>query len=166
MRVSPCAYAGNSLEEVKELSRKVTIVTHNHESGLKGAEAVTVCLFMALNKASKDEIKNHIQNNYYNLDFTLDGIRKNYKFEINCEKCVPEAIVAFLESYDFEDAIRNAISIGGDSDTIGAITGSIAESFYGIPDNLRITASNYLDIFLLNTIYEFEENFPPPRSKK
>ena len=137
MRVSPCAYASDNLEEVLALSDSVTKVTHNHEEGIKGARATTEAIFLARTGVGKKEIGNALEK-YYDLNFTLNDIREDYEFDVSCQGSVPQAIKAFLESNDFEDAIRNAISIGGDSDTIAAITGSIAEAYYGVPDNIRV----------------------------
>ena len=145
MRVSACGWIGKDLDEVKRLSRIVTEVSHNHPEGIKGAEATAVAIFLARTTADIDEIRDVIMANYYNVDFTLDEIRPNYFFDVSCQDSVPQALVAFFESTDFEDAIRNAISIGGDSDTIAARTGSIAEAYYGIPDNIKDTALSYLD---------------------
>lgn len=145
MRVSPVVDFANSLEEVKELAYKVTCVTHDHPEGLKGAEATAVAIWLAKKGKSIQEIGEYINNNYYKLDFTLDEIRSTYKFNETCQDTVPQAIVAFLESTSFEDAIRNAISIGGDSDTLAAITGSIAEAYYGIPEEIKRKAMTYLD---------------------
>lgn len=145
MRVSACAYYAKSLEEAKELSKKVTAVTHNHPEGIKGAEATTVAIYMALMGKSKEDIKRVIERDYYDLSFTLDEIRKDYLFDETCQNTVPQAIVAFLESENFEDAIRNAVSIGGDSDTIAAITGSIAEAFYGVPKWMEREADKYIE---------------------
>lgn len=159
MRVSGCAYAGKSLEEVKALSKAVTEVTHNHPEGLKGAEATAVAIFLAKNKYSIDEIRSYINENYYKLDFTIDEIRDDYTFDVTCQGSVPQAIEAFLESTSFEDAIRTAISIGGDSDTIAAITGSIAGAYYGIPESIRQQALSYLGKMSLDIIEGFEEAF-------
>lgn len=137
MRIAACGWAGNSPEEVKKLSYAVTAVTHDHPEGIKGAEATACAIFLARTGSSKDEIRSFIEDNYYRLDFTLDDIRPTYEFNETCQETVPQAIEAFLESGSFEDAIRNAISVGGDSDTLAAITGSIAEAFYGIPQDLR-----------------------------
>ena len=137
MRVSACGWAGKTLEEVKALSRAVTIVTHNHPEGVKGAEATACAIFLAHNGHSKEQIRTFIENNYYTLDFTIDEIRPTYEFNETCQHTVPQAIEAFLESASFEDAIRNAISVGGDSDTLAAITGSIAKAYYGITKELR-----------------------------
>ena len=100
---------------------------------------------MAHERRSKDEIRRVISRDYYPLDFTLDEIRPKYQFDVTCQGTVPQAMMAFLEATDFEDAIRNAISIGGDSDTLAAITGSIAEAYYGIPQDIRSQAMQYLD---------------------
>lgn len=159
MRVSACAHAAVSLEEAITLSKAVTEVTHNHPEGIKGAEATTVAVFMALHGSSILEIRDHINANYYPMNFTLDGIRKDYFFDVSCQGSVPQALMAFFESESFEDAIRNAISIGGDSDTIAAITGSIAEAYYGIPANIREHALIYLDEYQLSILNEFEAKY-------
>jgi type I restriction enzyme M protein len=142
MRVSACGWAGKTLEEVKALSHAVTVVTHNHPEGVKGAEATACAIFLARTGHSKEEIRSFIEENYYTLDFTIDEIRPTYEFNETCQGTVPQAIEAFLESTSFEDAIRIAISVGGDSDTLAAITGSIAEAFYGIPEELKRQAIN------------------------
>ena len=161
MRVSACAWAGKTLEEVKLLSKKVTEISHNHEEGLKGAEATTISIFMALQGKTISEIREYINDNYYDLDFTLDEIRNDYKFDETCQGTVPQAITAFLESTSFEDAIRKAISIGGDSDTIAAITGSIAEAYYGVPEDIREKALTYLDDQLKQILLDFEKIYFP-----
>lgn len=160
MRVSACGFAANSIDEVKQLSRAVTEVTHNHPEGIKGAEAVAVAVFMAKSGKSMKDIREYITANYYDISFTLDEIREEYRFDVSCQGSVPQAFEAFFESINFEDAIRNAISIGGDSDTIAAIAGSIAEAYYGIPDNLKEAASDYLDEALLRVINIFESTYP------
>ena len=154
MRVSACGNLGKTLDEVKFLSKAVTEVSHNHPEGIKGAEATAVCIFLALNGKSKEEIRDYVCKNYYKLDFTIDQIRPTYQFNETCQDTVPQAIEAFLESTSFEDAIRIAISVGGDSDTLAAITGSIAEAFYGIPSALKVKAKSYLDQTLLETLDE------------
>ena len=161
MRVSACGFAARSLEEAKELSRAVTEVTHNHPEGISGAEATAVAIYMAREGKSIPEIREHIEKNYYRLGFTLDSIRDTYKFNEICRDTVPQAIEAFLESTSFEDAIRNAISIGGDSDTLAAITGGIAEAYYGIPEDLRTGAMRFLDSRLTKLLLEFEDKYPP-----
>ena len=168
MRVSAAGFAARSIEEAKELSAKVTRVTHDHPDGMKGAEATAVMVRMALEGKSKSEMKEAFTANYYPINFTIDGIRPTYEWGALCSNTVPQAMEAFFESTGYEDAIRNAISIGGDSDTIGAITGAVAEAFYGVPDELVKKALNYLDFRLSSILYAFEEVFPPmnrPKSK-
>lgn len=149
MRVSLCAYFANSIEMVKDLSYKVTSVSHNHEEGIKGAEATSVATYMALSGKNKTDIAEYINKNYYKIDFTLDKIRRRYAFNESCQGTVPYALQAFFESENFEDALRNAISIGGDSDTIGAITGAVAGAYYGIDEKTENIALKYIDDTLL-----------------
>ena len=161
MRVSAVAWAARDLETCIAMSEAVTAVTHNHPEGIKGAEAIAVATYLALHGATKEEIRAQIRQRYYPLDFTLDEIREDYAFNETCQETIPQAIEAFLESTDFEDAIRNAISIGGDSDTLAACTGAIAEAYYGIPESLRTRAKRYLDRRLLSVLESFEQAFPP-----
>ena len=160
MRVSACGFAAKTIEEAIVLSNYVTKVTHNHPEGIKGAEATAVAIFLAKTGKNILEIREYIDKNYYTMNFTLDSIRETYKFNETCQDTVPQAIEAFLESESFEDAIRNAISIGGDSDTLAAITGSIAEAYYGIPADIRNHALTFLDKKLLNILVEFENKYP------
>ncbi len=155
MRISPVGFFAGTEYELRELSEKVTAVTHNHKEGIKGAEAVALSIFMAKQGASKEEIRNEINENYYGLDFTIDEIRDTYKFNETCQGTVPQAIVAFFESSSFEDAIRTAISVGGDSDTLAAITGSIAEAYYGVPEEIEKKVLTYLDDELRLIYYEW-----------
>lgn len=135
MRVSAVGWLYDSLENTRTVAKATANVTHNHPEGIKGAEATASAIFMARNGSSKEEIKKYIENEFhYDLNRTLDEIRSSYHMDETCQKTVPEAIIAFLEAKDFEDAIRNAVSLGGDTDTLGAITGSIAEAYYGIPE--------------------------------
>lgn len=167
MRVSPVAYVAENIDQLKALSRAVTEVTHNHSSGIKGAEAISVAIFMALYGASKQEIKRVIDQKYYNLDFyQLDEIRDGYSFDVTCDGTVPYAIEAFMEADGFEDTIRNAISIGGDSDTLAAIAGSIAEAYYGIPENIRSEAIQYLDNVQIDILDRFEVKYGIIREKE
>lgn len=159
MRVSPCGFAASSLEQAIAFSRQVTEVTHNHPEGMKAAEAVAVAIYMARTGKSMLEIRDYIESNYYRINFTLDAIRPTYTFDVSCQGSVPQAFEAFFESTGFEDAIRNAISIGGDSDTIAAITGGIAEAYYGIPTDLRIHALTFLDELQLSVLNAFEAKF-------
>ena len=160
MRVSACGLVAKSLEEAKKLSGMVTGVTHNHPEGLKGAEATAVTIYLAKKGKSILEIRDYIDKNYYKMNFTLNSIRESYEFNETCQDTVPQAIMAFIESNSFEDAIRNAISIGGDSDTLAAITGSIAEAYYGIPTEIRKHAITFLDETLLKILIDFENKYP------
>lgn len=157
MRISPVGFITKTDYEARDLSQIVTSTTHNHTEGIKGAEATSVAIFMAKRGFSKEEIRHKINKNYYNLDFTIDEIRDTYKFNETCQETVPQAIVAFLESTSFEDAIRTAVSVGGDSDTLAAITGSIAEAYYGVPENIKEKALTYLDAELLSIYDEWCE---------
>ncbi|MBQ3574872.1 MAG: ADP-ribosylglycohydrolase family protein [Clostridia bacterium] len=159
MRVSACAFAAKSIEEAKMLSRAVTEVTHGHPEGIKGAEATAVAAYMARMGEDKRCIEAVIDAEYYPMNFTLDGIRDSYYFNETCRMTVPQALKAFFESESFEDAMRCAISIGGDSDTIAAITGGIAQAYYGIPDDIACRADEYLDERLLGILTEFERRF-------
>lgn len=138
MRVSAAGWLYETLERTREVAKATADVTHNHPEGIKGAEATASCIYMARHGASKEEIKAYVEKEFaYNLDRTLDEIRPTYHHVESCQESVPQAIIAFLESTDFEDAIRGVISIGGDTDTLAAITGSIAEAFYGVPMELQ-----------------------------
>lgn len=159
MRVSSCGFVAKSLEESVSLSKAITQVSHNHPEGMKGAEAVAVAIYLAKIGNSKDEIRDYICKNYYDINFTLNEIRDSYTFDVSCQGSVPEALEAFFEAVDFEDAIRNAVSIGGDSDTIAAITGGIAEAYYGIPEKIYYNALVYLDDYQIRVLREFEKYF-------
>jgi len=165
MRVSACGWAGTSIEEVVALSKIVTAITHNHPEGIKGAEATAVAIYLARTGKNILEIRDYINQNYYPINFRLDDIRDSYSFDETCQGTVPQAMEAFFESVSFEDAIRNAISIGGDSDTIAAITGSIAEAYYGIPTETRKHVITYLDETLLEVLVEFENRYAPKMEK-
>lgn len=143
MRVSPVAFVANSIEECKTFSKAVTEVTHNHPEGMKGAECEAVCVFMAKNGASKKEIQEHVQKNYYDLNFDINEARDAYQFDVSCQGSLPQSIKCFLESTDFEDCIRNCVSFCGDTDTMGAMAGAIAEAFYKLPDSTHKTAERY-----------------------
>lgn len=132
MRVSPVAWLFDTEEMVLNHAKLTAEVTHNHPEGVKGAQSVALAIFLARTNSSKEEIKQRIESEFgYDLDRTIDGIRETYEFSSKAEDTVPESIIAFLESTDYEDCIRRGISIGGDSDTIAAIAGSIAEAYYG-----------------------------------
>ncbi len=157
MRVSACGYFADSVEDAKQRALAVTKITHDHPEGLKGAEATAVAIRLAREGKSKEEIKAYIEAHYYKIDFTLEELRKTYEWDGSCQGTVPQAMAAFFESTDFEDAIRNAISIGGDSDTIGAITGSIAEAYYGVPEELRMQAIDVLERELTRLLLTLEK---------
>lgn len=130
MRVSPVAYVSNSLEETIKLSDFVTSITHNHEEGLKGARCIATSIYLLLHGATKNEVKEYVEKNYYQLNFAYQDLVQNYKFEISCQKSVPQAIYIFLISKNYIDALRNAISIGGDSDTISDMVLVLSEAYY------------------------------------
>ncbi len=166
MRVSACGYAARTLAEAELLAEIVTAVTHNHREGIRGAKATSAAVFMARSGYSRDEIKIYIDKKYYPLDFSLSRVRQDYRFDISCKGTVPYAIVSFLESDSYEDAVRNAISLGGDSDTLGAITGGIAEAFYGVPYGIREKAETYLDKRLKDMLHAFEYQYGPRPEEK
>lgn len=157
MRVSPVAYACDTLEDTERLAKWSAEITHDHPEGIRGAEAVAAAVFLARTGKDKGFIKNYIQSKYYNLDFTLDEIRSAYHFDVTCEGSVPQAIECFIEAEDFEDAIRNAVSLGGDGDTIAAIAGSIAEAYFGIPDELQEKVFEYMDDTVKDYYFEYAD---------
>ncbi len=160
MRVSPVGMVAQSEDDVKKLSKIVTTVTHDHPEGIHAAEAIAMCVFLARTGASKETIKNYVLTNYYDINFTLDSIRPSYTYDVTARGSTPQAIVAFLEADNYEDAIRNAISIGGDSDTIAAMTGAIAGVYFGIPETIKKQGLKYLPKHLLKYVNEFERNYP------
>ncbi|MRI63873.1 dinitrogenase reductase [Ornithobacterium rhinotracheale] len=161
MRVSPVAYVAKTMDEVLDLAKQTAEVTHNHPEGIKGAQAVAAAVFMAIHQKSKQEIKEFITEQLdYDLDFTLDEIRPTYHFDVTCQGSVPQGIVSFLESHDFESAIQLAISIGGDSDTIAAIAGAIAAPFYGgVPSKYHTFVERKLPIGFKEVIENFYFKF-------
>ena len=159
MRVSPCGFAAKTLDKAIAMADAVTCVTHDHPEGMKGAEATAAAIFLARSGKTKEEIREHIVQHYYPLGFTLDEIRPSYTFDVTCQGSVPQALEAFFESESFEDAIRNAISIGGDSDTIAAITGGVAEAYYGVPEEIRDMALAYLDDTEMEILIAFSERY-------
>lgn len=159
MRISVVGVVPKSIEEIKKLSAIVTNVSHNHPDSINGSEATAVAIHMALNGKSKDKIKKYIEDNYFKIDdLKIDTMKPQY-FHINCVETVKQSIGAFLESTDYEDAIRNAIALGGDSDTIGAITGGIASAFYGIPEDISKKALEYLDGYLIKIHDDFNAKY-------
>ena len=157
MRVSPVGWVAKSLDEALEEAAKSAEVTHNHPSGIKGAQAVASCVFLARSGQSKDDIKEFVEREFgYNLNRTIAQIRPTYTFDVTCDGSVPEAIVAFLESVDFENSIRKAISLGGDSDTIACITCAISHAYYKeIPDRMVEHCRQLMDPDQLKIMDEF-----------
>ena len=157
MRVSSVSWLFNSLDEVLHYAKLTAEVTHNHPEGIKGAKATAGAIFLSRIGKTKAEIKKFIEENFgYDLNRTLDEIRPNYRHVETCQETVPEAIIAFLESNSFEDAIRKAVSLGGDSDTLTAITGSVAEAFYGdIPIEIIKETKSLLDVTLNEAYNKF-----------
>jgi len=152
MRVSPCGWYANSLDEAEDLAKVSAAVTHNHLEGIKGAQATAGAIYLARIGATKAQIEEYAQTYGYDFSRTIDEIRPTYTFNESCQETVPEAITAFLESTDFEDAIRTAVSLGGDSDTLAAITGGIAEAAYSIPDDILGQAWSFLDAPLKSVV--------------
>lgn len=160
MRVSPVGFAFDNMDLVLKRADDSAQPTHNHPEGIKGAQSVAASILLARQGASKDEIRRHVETEFeYDLEPSLDEIRKDYEFDVSCQGTVPPAIRAFLEAEDFEDAIRNAISLGGDSDTLACITGSIAEAYFGVPEWIEAEALMRLDSRLANVTLEFRETF-------
>lgn len=160
MRVSPCAWVGDSLEEVQNLAYKSAAVTHNHPEGIKGALATADAIYLARIGANKDEIRQHVEIRYdYDLSRSVDEIRPSYSFDVSCAGSVPESIICFLEARNFEDTVRNAVSLGGDADTQAAIAGSIASAYWDVPNEIAYKSINRLDYDLLDVLIEFEEKF-------
>ena len=167
MRVGPVGWAFDTLNETLDAAKASAECTHNHPEGIKGAQATAHAIFMARNGASVDIIRDTISREYgYDLSLSVDEIRAKYSWEgiegtgmhgATCQGSVPQAITCALEAVDFEDAIRNAVSIGGDSDTIACITGSIAEAIFGIPETMYVKALEYFPLHLQQVIAKFEE---------
>jgi ADP-ribosylglycohydrolase len=161
MRVSPVGFAHNSLAEVLDEARRSAEVTHNHPEGVKGAQAVAAAIYLAHTGQSKEQIKAYITTSFqYHLDRSLEDIRPLYAFDVTCQGSVPEAIIAFLESSDFEDAVRKAISLGGDSDTMACIAGGIAQAYYGgVPEPITQYVYEILDEPLAAITRRFMKRF-------
>ncbi len=157
MRVSPVGFAFSSEEDVLLQAKATAEVTHNHPEGINGAQATALSILKARMGSGKEQIRSHISEKFnYDLDRTVDEIRPTYSFDISCQGTVPEAIIAFLDSISYEDAIRNAVSLGGDSDTLACITGGIAEAFYGgVPENILSEVLSRLP----SDLYELVEKF-------
>lgn len=158
MRVSPTGAYSRSAEEALNLSALSAAVTHNHPEGIKGAQSVALAIFMAIEGASKQEIKDEIENRFnYNLSRDYEEIKATYSFDVSCQGSVPESIISFLGSNDYESAVRRAVSLGGDADTQGAITGSIAAAYYGhIPDYILNDCMSRLPVEMKKVIVDFD----------
>jgi ADP-ribosylglycohydrolase len=163
MRVSPVGFAFDTLEETLRHAGRSAEVTHNHPHGVAGARAVAGCVFLARTGASKDEIRDFATRRFgYDLSRSLDDIRPGYRFDVSCQGSVPEAILAFLESTSWEDAVRKGISLGGDSDTIAAVAGGIAAPFYGgVPHGIRTEVEARLSPTIRTILADFVTAFPP-----
>jgi len=158
MRVSSIGWMYKDLETVRRMARLSAEVTHNHPEGIKGAEATASAIFLARTGSSKAEIKSYLEENFhYDLSRTCDEIRPDYYHVESCQETVPEAITAFLEGQSFEDVIRTAVSLGGDCDTLTCIAGSMAEAFYGVPEELKAECQKRLDKDLVRVLMDFEK---------
>ena len=161
MRTSPVGYVCSSLEDTLNQAKHYASFTHNHPEGVKGAQATAAAIYLARTGEPKEGIRKYLTTTFdYDLTQTLDEIRPHYTFDVSCQGTVPPAIVAFLESDSFEDAVRNAISLGGDSDTLACITGGIAEAFYGgVTDRVYNNVMNRLDRELKEVVAEFQGKY-------
>jgi ADP-ribosylglycohydrolase len=161
MRVSPVAYAYSTLDEVLLQAKETALVTHNHPEGVKGAQAVAACIFLARTGSSKSEISRYVSGRFgYDLDDTIERIRWTYSFDSSCQGSVPQAIIAALESTDFENAIRLAVSLGGDCDTLASIAGAIASAIYGgVPTSIAEQARSRLDDHLVGILDSFTRTY-------
>jgi ADP-ribosylglycohydrolase len=161
MRVSPVGWAYDDVEQLLAAAEASAAVSHNHPEGIKGAQAVTLAVYRARTRAGKEAIREETAVRFhYDLSRTLDDIRPGYSFDVSCQGSVPEAILAFLESDDYETAVRLAISLGGDSDTMACIAGAIAEAFYGgVPDTIAQETRQRLPADLLTIVDQFYERF-------
>lgn len=158
MRISPVGFAFDTMEDVLAEAERSATVTHNHPEGIKGAQSTALAILMSRQRASQGDIRAEISGRFgYDLNRTLEEIRPGYTFDVSCQGSVPEAIIAFLESEGYEDAVRKAISLGGDSDTIGCITGGIAQSFYGgVPTEMAARGRSFLPEEFLKILQDFE----------
>jgi ADP-ribosylglycohydrolase len=164
MRVSPVGFAFDTLDEVLAWAERSAAVTHDHVEGIRGAQATATAIFVARRERDKDAIKRAVESRFgYDLGARLDDIRPTYGFTELCRRTVPPALIAFLESTDYESAIRNAISLGGDADTLACICGGVAEAYYGgVPDDLVARARTLLDARLLDVVDRFRTRFSVP----
>lgn len=157
MRVSSVAWLFENLDDVMHVAKLTAEVTHNHPEGIKGAVALASTVFLARKYTDKNDIKDFVEKRFgYDLTVSLDDIRDEYRFDVSCQGSVPQAIRAFLESDSYEKAVRLAVSIGGDSDTIACMAGAIAEAYYGIPEKIKESGMAYMDDFLRNKVEKFQ----------
>lgn len=161
MRVSPLGFAFDDTDTLLEEAKRSAVVSHNHPEGIKGAQATALAVFLARTSGSKDDLRSEITNRFdYDLNRTVAEIREIYQFDVSCQGTVPEAIIAFLESTNFEEAIRNAISLGGDSDTLACIAGGIAQAFYkGVPSEISRKTVSLLPKDLLDVVNKFNHKY-------
>ncbi|NPD82390.1 dinitrogenase reductase [Prevotella sp. PINT] len=161
MRVSACGFAFDTLEQTLEAAKASAEVTHNHPEGIKGAQATAAAIFLARTGHGKEEIRDYIGKTFgYDLNRTCDVIRADYSFEPSCQETVPQSLIAFLDSKGYEDAIRLAVSLGGDADTMGAITGAVAIAYYKeMPDEIHSFAMSRLPNDLKDVVTLFEETY-------
>lgn len=161
MRVSPVGWAFDTLEETLVAAKRSAEVTHNHPEGIKGAQSTAACIYWARKGRTKQQIKEYVDALFgYDLNRTCDEIRSSYGFDVTCQGSVPKSIIAFLESSDYESAVRLAVSLGGDSDTMGAITGGIAEAYYGgVPENIKIEVLKRLPNEFIEVMQKFYQKF-------
>ncbi len=158
MRASAAGWLYDTLEETRKAARLTAEVTHNHEEGIKGAECVASVIFLARTGKTKEEIREFVTSAFgYDLFRTCDEIRPEYHHMESCQETVPEAVTAFLEGTDFEDVIRTAVSLGGDCDTLTCIAGSMAEAFYGVPEELEVECRKRIDPEMLEVLYRFRK---------
>jgi ADP-ribosylglycohydrolase len=160
MRVSPVGFAFDSIDKVLEHAERTAAVTHDHPEGIRGAQATATAIFLARTGNDKPRIKQYVEEQFgYDLSDSLAGIREAYTFDVSCQGSVPQSIIAFLEATDFEDAIRNAISLGGDADTMACIAGGIAQAYWGVPEDIERQALELLDGQLRGVVEEFNDRF-------
>ncbi|MCX8043604.1 MAG: ADP-ribosylglycohydrolase family protein [Desulfobacterota bacterium] len=160
MRISPVGYAYHDIDTVLDKARTFTEVTHNHPEGIKGAQAVAAAIFLARTGSTKEQIRAFIESRFgYDLSIHVDDLRPWYQFDETCQGTVPQAIRAFIDAKDFEDAVRTAVSLGGDSDTLACITGGIADAYYGVPESIQTQVYDILDDYLGSITKKFMEAY-------
>ena len=161
MRVSPVGFALDTVDEVLAEAAKSSAVTHNHPEGIKGAQATALAIFLARTGADKEGIRSEIEDRFgYDVSRSLDAIRPDYRFDVSCQGSVPESLIAFLESTGYESAVRNAISLGGDADTMACIAGGVAQAFYGaVPEQIVREVRSRLPEGFLDVLDRFESRY-------